>query len=533
MRTAAVLAPWACLGVVLVLAALFGVEALNEAARREFAALLEQGGRSFTAKVFLPRVEPYFVTVVAALGGTGILVLVLHRLVGRDTDDTREEGRFLARDGVSATSLVGVLVVGALLVLGHHLLGRFGDRPLPTSRYFPIGVFLPEIHWTGLPYAISFLAVVAWAWGRERGGALLVWILGLALLFLGNLIQGGWYVGFRFPFEGSGLQYLHDAIRIEDASVWLAGFNEAQDGLTVHSTAHPPFAVLVNYWLWKAAGVSGLSLAFVVFTSASIPLFFAIVRELGLSRAAAFRLSLLFAALPAFNVYGAVCLDGVVLTLLTLGLWGLVRIERNRLTAVNLVLLVAGFVGANLLTFGALVFVGVALVVAARRFRADRFDMAYAVVTCVGTSFLLVWGMKRFWGYDHVAAFLTATQVENPGGFWLLHDPFAYFVTRVEGVAEILVFLSIGVLALIVRHRRLRLDRPHPGGGLALVAIVLVMLAFATGAFRTGETARSCLFVYPYLLLLIRNAPRSAWNACLVLAALQTVLMQMSGTFFW
>ena len=128
-----------------------------------------------------------------------------------------------------------------------------------------------------------------------------------------------------------------------------------------------------------------------------------------------------------------------------------------------------------------------------------------------------------------VASLLAAEGVVR---FLLFHDAREYLATRVEDVAEILFFLSPGVLALLL-SRRGRGPSPHPGRAVALAGIGMLLLAFLTGAFRTGETARACLFVYPYFLLLVHGASLHAWTTCALLAALQTVALQLTGSFFW
>ncbi|MEW6072215.1 MAG: hypothetical protein AB1726_06400 [Planctomycetota bacterium] len=536
--TAAVLAvPWLCLVAVGLLAIFAGVDALDEAHRADFARLLARvgpGQLDRPVEAYVRQVEPYLAAVVPALAGTGLLLLLLHRSHRATCSAALAGWKPFERVGVSAPAGAAIVGVGLLVVVGHHLLVLVGGWRVSTSLTFPIGIFFPGFHASAWPYALAFLAVVAWGWSRARGGIALAWILGLVLLLLGNLLQGGWFTGFRLPVEGSGIQYFHAAIRIEDVSAWLASFTSIQGELHPHSGVHPPFAVLLHYYLWRLGGVTLLSLAFTIAASSSVPILFVIARGLGTTRDRAFRLALLFAVLPAFNIYGAVSLDGVILPLMTLGLWGLVRFHRGRADCLSWTLLAGGVLGANLLTFGGVILAGIAGVVALERaVRARSFALLGALLAVIGAGLLLGWGLATWWGYDHLEAFRHASRLENPGGFLLLHDPREYLVTRVEDVAEILLFSSLGVLALLFRHGRLGLAGPVPGSTLAWCGIGMLLAAFLTGAFKTGETARACLFVYPYLLLAIRNATIHAWTTCLVLAALQTVAMQGVGSCFW
>jgi len=71
------------------------------------------------------------------------------------------------------------------------------------------------------------------------------------------------------------------------------------------------------------------------------------------------------------------------------------------------------------------------------------------------------------------------------------------------------------------------------------LAVGTLLAMFATGAFRTGETARACLFIYPYLLLpvaaqLDHQQPDASDRRLLVwLVFGQTLLMQTFGGYFW
>jgi ABC-type Fe3+-siderophore transport system permease subunit len=71
------------------------------------------------------------------------------------------------------------------------------------------------------------------------------------------------------------------------------------------------------------------------------------------------------------------------------------------------------------------------------------------------------------------------------------------------------------------------------------IAITALFVAFINGVFYTGETARICMFIYPYLLFLVayyfkeKNFSRFEQNTMLYLVFAQTVIMQLLGNFFW
>ena len=419
-----------------------------------------------------------------------------------------------------------------LLVTGH----RTG---CPVT--FPIAILLgPPFHPRGVPYALAYLLVLGFGLRMRRLGAAQAWALGLLLLLFGNLAQGGFDAGFLKPFYepylGTHVQYFHDAVRIRSPGVWLSSFNTAQPHLLIHSRAHPPFAVLLHFFVLQAAwgNLAFLSLAFVLISSLTLPVVWLVLREVGADARRAGLLTLLLAPTPAFNIYGAVSLDGVIAFLASVFLLGCVRVARSRPSAGAVSLMTIGFLSVSLLSFG-----GVFLVVAtglAGLFQTEgrgRRALLTALAITVGMSALVFIAVHRVWGYDHVQAFMTASRLENRHGFLLVSRPLVYAMTRVEDVAEIVLFLSLGTAATMVRMPWRRGGDGDPVTGVMMGAVGTLALMFASGAYRTGETARACLFAYPYLLLALRRlAPERAF-ALICFAGVQTLVMQLLGNFFW
>jgi hypothetical protein len=78
------------------------------------------------------------------------------------------------------------------------------------------------------------------------------------------------------------------------------------------------------------------------------------------------------------------------------------------------------------------------------------------------------------------------------------------------------------------------------GTGLVFWASILTLAAmFASGAFHAAETARACLFIYPFLLLAVTpqfsdQAVSLAHIRTLPLLVFgQSLLMQLFGDYFW
>jgi hypothetical protein len=406
-----------------------------------------------------------------------------------------------------------ILLAWAGLAYLNHVVGR-GVHDV--VEIFPLSQFAgPRIVWQGLPYAAGFLFVLLIAL-RLRPTPARVVILGAALIVFGNLAQGGVGLGFLAPlrFRG-GSRYLQAAGMVDGWAAWLRSFTTIQRTLYRQPQTHPPFAVLLHYALRTPALISTV---FTAVTSVSIALVWKTLRAAGAGAGESLWLALLFAVIPAVNIYGGVSLDGVVLTASTLFLFGLVRLERGGLWSWPAFVAVAvGLLATNALTFGGVLLVAVGLL----RSAASR-DVRKAMALSLALAAALYVALKLGFGYDHVRAFVTASKSENPNGFQAIAVPIHYWLTRQENIWNIAVFASVPVLAVLVRKR---------ADGIAAAAVLVLLLMFATGAYRTGETARACLFIYPFLLLTLKDLPTSLIRPLVAAAGVQTVLMQTLGSY--
>ncbi len=433
-----------------------------------------------------------------------------------------------------------LLAAWVALGLISNLMIEAGLNP-GTPRYFPISEFYgPTIHVSGLPYAGLFLLVFFLAIKHvSRFTILQVWLIGLALIVLGNLAQGSVEAAFYMPFYGHGGQYYHDAIQITDWRQWLRDFNANQTLLQNHSQTHPPFAVLVQYLLLEIGNRHLLILAggFILLSSLSIILVWQILRALDVPAPRASELTLLFVVIPAFNIYSAVSLEGVVATLSTLSLLGVIKIVRQGMNRFGMFLFVTGLLLANLLTFIATFLPATACLIGLREILVKKKAGVLIALTLMLLLGMLVYViMLRVFEYDHLEAFLAAARYDNPEGFRALHAPLDYVMTRIEGVAEIALFLSFGALAVLFHrdHLQLRIDDFHDEiTSIFLAGAISLLLMFLAGAFGTGETARICLFIYPYFMLVLRKLEDSTLRAVTIFAGLQTIIMQTFGGYFW
>ena len=140
--------------------------------------------------------------------------------------------------------------------------------------------------------------------------------------------------------------------------------------------------------------------------------------------------------------------------------------------------------------------------------------------------------------YNYWTSFRLVARYENPEGFRAFTRPLSYVSTRLEDVGEIVLFFGpyLGALAL----RRIRAAGVKTDADLLFALAAGTLLAiFLSGAYRTGETARGCLYVFPFLMLPVAaylSERETRVRDQVFLAALvfvQGVLMQLTGNVYW
>jgi hypothetical protein len=437
-----------------------------------------------------------------------------------------------------------ILGVFVLLAAGNHALHASSPpRTFDTPLWFPFpqspGL---DFHVAGLPYAAAFMVVLVWAASRREMhlGVLQAWIVGLALILLGNLIQGNADLAFRQPLISGHFQYYDNALKIRSWVEWLAHFNTEQRGLTLHSQTHPPFTVLFEYASLQIMGSRPLQMAAVVvfLASLSVPLVGAIAREADVKRGVADRLAVLFAVIPAINIYTAVSLDGIMLTAGAMFLLGLLMLmRRERFPAGGFALFAGGILLMNLLTFAGVFVLAVAGVISLVEALTRRgWRVLISTATAVVFLGIVLLCLLVFAHYNHVEAFLTASHIENPQGFRALSDPVNYLLTRLECVGELAFFLSVGCLAWFFRRGgrdRIVRARDSAGVSVAFIGLGILGLMYLAGFNRVGETARTSMFIYPFIVLLLAQAEGEQVRDLTILAGIQTMLMQLLSSYFW
>jgi hypothetical protein len=234
---------------------------------------------------------------------------------------------------------------------------------------------------------------------------------------------------------------------------------------------------------------------------------------------------------PAVQIYFISCIDALICACFTATIYFFLH-ERRELRYLG----AASFLALSMFLTFAAVFLWLVLAaydVIVRK--SPRSFVAVAVPVVLG--YVLLGHLAHFNWFE---AFTSATARENPGGFSLFHNPGSYAFTRLEGIAEIMLFGS--PLLLIASWQGLSSSR-HKARELwwlSVLGIGTLLLMLASGAFKTGETARACLFIYPFIIwpvaVLADRAPTfgmAKQQALFTTLVIQTLFMQLFGNYYW
>ena len=427
---------------------------------------------------------------------------------------------------------VWLLLVGLNLMLQEH----FYDW-IDTPSYFPFSVFYPSFQASGMPYAIIFVLVLYFTIKyRFYSNIFSTYMLGISLIVLGNMSLGNIELAFVNPISGGDIQYYHDAIKIDSWRNWLSSFNVIQEFLLCHARTHPPGAVLIEFFFFMVSqNPLWISIVFLFVSSISIVLIYKIFIELGKDKLFSNKMAFLYVVIPSVNIYSLATLDAIIAMLANIVILGLIIVvecKASKRMVVWVFLSAVSMTLVSLLTFGGIYLWAIIGAFSLYLFYFhNNHNILILFIGSLVLFLLTVVLLNQTYNYDYFESFFTASRIENKHGFMLFSQPLNYFVTRLEDVFEIAVFLSLGIMAFLTTIKYKLQNNLY--GTFSLIAIVILLLMFLSGAYKTGETARACLFVVGFVLILLRNIPNSLLTSLISFAALQTILMQILGFYFW
>ncbi|MCX5713784.1 MAG: hypothetical protein NT033_03040 [Candidatus Omnitrophica bacterium] len=357
--------------------------------------------------------------------------------------------------------------------------------------------------------------------------------LGILLVLVTNFFQG-WVFGFAMPITGllpETWQYYDQAVKISHPMYFFSHFESLQLGLFQHSITHPPGATLIFYWLDKIcqdpAVIAIVIALFSVFVS-GVFLYKILSRELDAELSG--YVTFLFLVIPAIQIYYLACLEALVASLLLGALFFFLH-PRPLVSILGSILFI--FL-ASCLTF---LFAFIFPVLCGWEFLKKRSIFKSGIILLgLAVTHIIIYLLCH---YNYLNSFWIATSYENIGRATPVFHTLEYLVTRLEGIFEIALFLG-PFLGILFFRGLLKKNAPNsPFGDLAVLGVCTLLIMFIAGVFRTGETARICLFIYPYLIFPVAayfKEIKLSLNEkvqVLSLVFIQTVVMQLLGSYYW
>lgn len=402
---------------------------------------------------------------------------------------------------------------------------------------YPFSVIYPNAFlFSGFLFAFLFLILGFYAVKNVASFNLIyLFIFCFLLILIGNLAQGNADIAFMQPFYLKGRQYYTDAIHIQNWQIWLRDFNNNLDSFQLHTKTHPPFATLLHYFILKLFNGNILSLGIVFFLIAfsGVPVFYKCLKLLDFTKENAKKITLLFCVIPSVNIYSLVSIDGIILALTVFFLYGLLLIIKNKtLNIFGLFVAIISFILINCLSFSGLFLLAFLGILSLFYLFKKDFKLVWLGLILFISSILFFYVLHYFSGYNHLETFQKASHSENPKGFMFLVEPKIYFFTRLEDIGEILVFLSFALVAVLFSRKYLNIKN-LPQKNIFYSAICALTIMLLTGAYGTGETARACLYIVPFIVILFQNIEKKTFDILFILCIIQCFGMQMIGNFYW
>jgi methylthioxylose transferase len=413
---------------------------------------------------------------------------------------------------VAAVSVVALLTigVGAVLVVAGGDIGA----PLPPTLFR----FRPDASVYSVLAAALLVGGVLVARRlyapSVSAGAFAAGALGLALLLRLSLNAArdgpvDWWIFFDPRFGEGTVEYLAALPALDfGVTLFLDRFAETADGLPVHAVGHPPglLTVVALLGLDTAPAFAALIIAVGVL---SVPLVYALGRELLDDDRQARAATLLYVFAPSALLYGASAADALFATLAMVAAIALVaRGQATRVVGGPAALAVASFFSYANVAVAA----WAALVAFLREGWRSALRLAAAVAAGLVIFYVVLYAAT---GFDVLGAIATTGDVYRVSLARI--RPYPYFVFG----SPVAWLLAMG---LPLAYYWLRSIAARQAAALALAAVVVLS---ALAGFTKAETERIWLFLVPLACVGAAAAlPGRRLVAVLALLALQAFLMQ-------
>jgi hypothetical protein len=421
--------------------------------------------------------------------------------------------------------------VGITLLLNLFLHLAMVAISAPMPRYWPVSVFEPYTptgsqYLTAASVLLLFAIIVKY---RSRHQYKITWVLffGVILVLGTNLIHG-WASGFVFPIaEPCG--YYADAIKIHDPAGFLRNFEAIQSTLESHSKVHPPGAVLIIYFLNTLLGNPGFISIAIAITSVPLSIFFLYnILRTEFSRETSRYVSFLFILIPGIQIYYAATIDALTATFLLGALYCFLSLKMPVKVIGSIIFI---FLASSLNYAFVFIFPVLAALELLQKRSIRNVCFVFYGLTMIYVAIYFVFN------FNYLQAFMLAIILYHPRSFIAL--PVDYIFTRIEDVAEIILFFGPFLGVLLIRGIRIAKTCGSALFPVFQTAILTLLAMFIGGMCPVGETARPCSFIYPYMLfpvaLYLEKMGLSVTekNRITYLVFVQTLLMQLFGDYYW
>jgi hypothetical protein len=416
--------------------------------------------------------------------------------------------------------------------------------------FWPISNFLPQIPDFEHLFAAAAIIVIFYFFikylSRSHSRFLVIILFSIFLVMSTNLLQSqgwegnnliknkGWDAGFVVPITGSskiGHQYYHDAIKITDVVYFINTFEQMQPYLILHAKTHPPGATLTLYLLLKIFGNPALVSIVMGIFSVSLSTFFLYkILSIEFKEDLSKYMTFLFILIPSIQVFYVASIDALITTFLL----GFLYFYLKQRSVINIICSIIFLFLSSFLTF-AFVFILPVMVGYEILVRKDILRSGL-IISGMGLIYAIIYIIFNF---NYINSFMIASALENPHGFMLISEPATYLFTRIEGISEIIFYFGPFLSLLMVLGLHVRKRKNSHLLTLTWLAILSLLAMLGTGAFRTGETARAAIFVYPFLIFPVAiylqelNISLKDRKILLYLVFTQTILMQTFGFYYW
>ncbi|MHA1250168.1 MAG: hypothetical protein ACTSRP_09290 [Candidatus Helarchaeota archaeon] len=360
--------------------------------------------------------------------------------------------------------------------------------------------------------------------------------ISLILIISTNLIHGV-FIGLENPINGDlsiTKQFYDDAINIINPLKFISEFEKLQPYLGTHTKTHPPGAVLLFYLLYKAFYYPALiSLIICSFSTIFSGIFFYKFLKLKIDKNKLQYIIFFYFLIPAVQIYYLANLYAIVTTLFLgiLYFYFHPNIKISIIGTIIFVLIVAS------ITF-MFIFI-IILLFSYELFKNRNFKSFKKILLIMFILFILNFLILLTFNFNYINSFLIASKLENPYGFLLFSNPIEYLFTRAEDVLEIIIFFGPFLFIFLIYGIKDIKKNYYDSYLLTILGIIIILILFLIGVYRTGETARGCLFIYPILFIPIAfylskcSLTRFEKQYLTILIFGQTLIMQLFGFYFW